>query len=350
MRKLLLPLSSLYGVGVALRNLFFDIGLLQSSKLSVPVVSIGNLLAGGVGKTPLVEFIVNNLQLRGFKVAVVSRGYGRKTNGTLTVSNGKDILATASEAGDEPLQMAEKLSDVIVIVDEQRVRGANVAIDQYGANVIVLDDGFQHRYICRNLDIVILTASELEQHEPLLPAGNRRDTWSSLNRASLIAVNRFRDLDHFNQLKERLLQKVQKPIIGIETRIVAVHRASTGFSINVQNLKTKKGFLLSGIGAPQSFEQTIRAMGVEIKHHEAFSDHHPYTDSDLARVTALAATTASDYIFTTEKDLMRIRALGEIGKNFLASQPVFWVEIALAVVSGEDLLDRSLPQVVKKDL
>jgi tetraacyldisaccharide 4'-kinase len=177
MRKLLFPFSLLYWLVSAVRNWFFDIGFLKSEKVSVPVISVGNISAGGVGKTPFIELLIDNSTTLG-RLSVVSRGYGRKSAGTVVVSDGRGKIASVENSGDEPIQLALKFPKVIVVVDEQRVRGARKAIE-LGAEVILLDDGFQHRYLHRDLDIVLLTSKEILKGDIMLPAGNRREPWKS---------------------------------------------------------------------------------------------------------------------------------------------------------------------------
>jgi tetraacyldisaccharide 4'-kinase len=157
-RPYLVPLVPFYAAGMVVRNWLFDMGFLRATQVDVPVISVGNLDAGGAGKTPLVEFLARTLAAKGRKVAIVSRGYGRTTSGMVVVSNGFVICAEASASGDEPAQMAAKLSGVRVVVDEVRSRGAQYAVSKLGADVIVLDDGFQHRYLRRNVDIVVIPA------------------------------------------------------------------------------------------------------------------------------------------------------------------------------------------------
>lgn len=152
-RNLLLPLSPLYAAGVMVRNALFDAGILHRAAVEMPVIAVGNISAGGVGKTPLVELIVDELR-KTTLVGIVSRGYGRKSHGTIVVQDGTRSMADVYEAGDELRQLANRFPNTIIVADERRARGARMAI-ALGAQVIVLDDGFQHRYLKRNVDIVV---------------------------------------------------------------------------------------------------------------------------------------------------------------------------------------------------
>lgn len=338
-RPYLVPLVPFYAAGMFVRNWFFDKGLLRSTKVSVPVLSVGNLDSGGAGKTPFVEFLARRLALKGRKVAIISRGYRRTTTGLVVVSNGSVICADASASGDEPAQMAAKLTGVRVVVDEVRSRGAQYAVSKLGADMIVLDDGFQHRYLHRDVDIVVVPANRAANAGWLLPAGNGRESLSSLNRATLVAVSRCENIDHFNAAKRALGKWVMKPVIGLTTRISAVRRATTRFSVDLAGLKGKSAIAFSGIGDPASFEWTLSTLGVVLKLHTVFSDHHDFSISDLRALEDSLKAQSADYLLTTEKDVARLSSAGGEGKLFLERTPSFYVEIEQQILDGEAALN-----------
>ena len=338
MRPLLLPLVPLYGAGVAIRNGLFDIGLLRSKKVNVPVISVGNLSAGGSGKTPLVELLARRLMQAGRKVAIISRGYKRQSTGTLVVSNGGVQCAEAAAAGDEPAQMASKLTGAVVVVDERRSRGAEYAIQKFGADVILLDDGFQHRYLKRDVDIVVIPVNEVEKPGSLLPAGNRREPVSSLRRASFIALSRCESLEDFSRANAILQKRVQKPVIGLTTKVSAFRRASSRFSVDLGGLKGKTAIAFSGIGTPQAFVRTVQALGLELKRHVVFPDHHAYEAGDLRSLETLMKDSGADYCITTEKDVARLSSPNDEVKRFIEQTPLFFVEIEQSVIAGEIVL------------
>ena len=342
MRPLLLPFSYLYGAGVVIRNWFFEIGLLQSQSIGVPVISVGNLSAGGVGKTPFVELLARKLSAKGRKVAVVSRGYGRSTTGTVVVSDGDNVIAEAPESGDEPSQIAAKLKGTIVLVDEQRVRGARYAVEKLGASVIVLDDGFQHRYIRRDADIVILSAMEALNPGMLLPAGNRREPIASLQRASLIAVSRCENVGQFDEAVKSLRRWTDKPAIGLSTRVSAFRRASTRFSVDLGGLKGKLVVAFSGIGNPESFEKTLQALGILLKNYAVFSDHHVYKENELRELEEECRKAGADFLVTTEKDVARLDLKNKVHASFLEQTPLYYVEIEQCILRGEAVLNELL--------
>ena len=338
MRPLLLPLVPLYGAGVAIRNGLFDIGLLRSKKVNVPVISVGNLSAGGSGKTPLVELLARRLMQAGRKVAIISRGYKRQSTGTLVVSNGGVQCAEAAAAGDEPAQMASKLTGAVVVVDERRSRGAEYAIQKFGADVILLDDGFQHRYLKRDVDIVVIPVNEVEKPGRLLPAGNRREPISSLRRASFIALSRCESLEDFSKANAILQKRIQKPVIGLTTKVSAFRRASSRFSVDLGGLKGKTAIAFSGIGTPRAFVRTVQALGLELKRHVVFPDHHAYEAGDLRSLETLMKDSGADYCITTEKDVARLSSPNDEVKRFIEQTPLFFVEIEQSVIAGEIVL------------
>ncbi|MCX6144096.1 MAG: tetraacyldisaccharide 4'-kinase [Ignavibacteriales bacterium] len=342
MRPLLLPFVPLYGAGVAIRNWFFDIGLLRSHKVGVPVVSVGNLSAGGSGKTPLVELLAKQLMLAGRKVAIVSRGYKRESSGTLVVSNGLVQCAEAWVAGDEPAQMAAKLKGAVVIVDERRSRGAEYAIEKFGSNVIILDDGFQHRYLKRDLDIVVLPVAEVEDPGWMLPAGNRREPMTSLKRASLIALSRCESVEQFQKAKAIVERWTDKPVIGVTTKVSAFRRASSRFSVDLGGIKGKTAVAFSGIGSPDSFARTLNSLGLDVKKYVVFPDHHFYRKSELKILEHLLAETRADYCVTTEKDIARLSSQENEFQSFLEKAPLFFVEIEQSVIAGETELNEGI--------
>ncbi len=345
MRPLLLPLSLAYGAGVVVRNWFFDIGLLRSQRVSVPVISVGNLSAGGSGKTPFVELLARKLTQKGKKVGVISRGYKRETRGTIVVSNGFAKCAEAADSGDEPAQMASKLSGVVVVVDEHRVRGALYAIQKFGVNVILLDDGFQHRYLHRDVDIVVVPAEEAAHPGWMIPGGNRREPVSSLNRADVIAISRCSSAQEFLAAKASIDSRSDKKVIGLATKVSAFKRASTGFSVDLAGLRGKSVVAFSGIGNPKQFEGTLHSLGLNVKDHSSFPDHHSYSEHELEELENVVRTSGADYLVTTEKDLARINSGGSTRNAFIGRAPLFYVEIEQSVIDGESTLNNILDRL-----
>ncbi len=337
---LLLPFSFMYGAGVGLRNWLFERNVLRSAKVSAPVISVGNVSAGGVGKTPIVEFIARELQAKKRKVAVVSRGYGRKTRGYVVVSNGRQRCAEAGDSGDEPAQLAEKLDGVVVAVHEQRVRGAQYVIRDFGVDVIVLDDGFQHRYLQRDLDIVIVSAEEVMGPRFLLPVGRQREGFAALGRAHVIGVSRCKDARQFESLKENVRRFADKPMFGFRIKAKGIVSATSTIGKNT-DMDVKTAVIFSGIGNPGSFEETVKSLGWSIRKQFVFTDHHWYKKSELKTIEQSKLDNHASMILTTEKDVARLKS-NEIGKAFLNSPEVGYVEIEAEIIAGQDVIQVAL--------
>jgi tetraacyldisaccharide 4'-kinase len=350
MRELLLPLSFLYHAGVAVRNWCFDHRWLPTTEVNVPVISVGNIKAGGVGKTPLVEFLARRLTERGKLVAVLSRGYGRATSGTLVVSNGFVQCAAADEAGDEPAQMAAKLSGVVVVVDEDRVRGARYAIERFRVDSILLDDGFQHRYLHRDLDLVILPYDEIGQKMVLLPAGDYREPFSALRRCDIVVITRCSSLEDALRSREILRQRLEKPVVAFALRVRAVRRAATRFSVDLNGLVGKRIVAFSGIGNPDSFDRTLHSLKWEVVQHRRFADHHRYSREELEGLKREFTELKADYLVTTEKDVARLIGAQNGARQLLEQMPLYYVEVEQSVLMGEGELEEVLTKLLHRSV
>jgi tetraacyldisaccharide 4'-kinase len=285
MRYLLLPFSWFYGAAMLCRNMAFDMDLLKSKSAGVPVISVGNMTMGGTGKTPLVEHIVGECIAQGRKVAVVSRGYKRESNGVMVVSNGREMLVDATQGGDEPVQIARKHPKAIVVVGERRVDAAQRAVHEFKANVVVLDDGFQHRYLKRDLDIVVIDARKNLFALPLLPAGERREPVSGLRRAGLIAFSHVDEVPKDNEWPKWLSGKFPAPRISYRYKLDHIKQAGSDRELTTRDLKGRKMLLFSGIGDHQGFVRQMSRAGVDFSDDIRFPDHHAYSQNDLNLIT-----------------------------------------------------------------
>lgn len=344
LRLFLLPFSLVYGAVVLVRNWFFDIGLLPVTKVAVPVISVGNISVGGTGKTPLVEYLAHLLREQGKKVAVISRGYKRTTRGYVVVSNGAQRCAEASESGDEPAQMAEKLDGVVVVVDENRVRAAQRVVRDFRVNTIILDDGFQHRYLHRHLDLVVVTAEETTSFVPLLPAGNRRETLSSLQRADAVVVSRWRRAEDLAQAR-KVLERWNKPVVGMSLRPTMLVHAASRRQEELGTIKGKNAVAFSGIGQPEAFEWTLESLAVNVVQHHRFLDHYRFRPRDIEEVIESYKRSRAEYILTTEKDLVRLAGNGMVSQSFFQEYPVFAVQVG-AIIDEQD----TVREIIQKAL
>ena len=313
--SLLLPPALLYGALVRLRNRRFERPG-ASLRAPLPVISVGNLTVGGTGKTPFVAWLARHLAHGGRRPAVVSRGYGgRAGRGPLVVSTGAGPLYDAATAGDEPYLLARALAgEALVVVGSDRLAGAREAA-RLGADVALLDDGFQHRRLARDLDIVLLDASNPFGNYRLLPAGRLREPITSLARADVVIVTRCRRADEPLWVIERIVRhhNPEAPLVRAGHRAVGfVDRAGHEVA------RPARAVAFCGIGNPARFRIDLAAQGVELLAFEAHRDHHPYTAAELGRLAGLAREREAPLV-TTEKDLARLEAEpGQVGVTLFA--------------------------------
>jgi tetraacyldisaccharide 4'-kinase len=349
-RGVLRLLSWPYAAVVTLRNKAFDWGVLKTASVHVPVISVGNMTAGGTGKTPLVEYIVRYCLMKGKRVAVVSRGYRRDSRGLVVVSDGQSMFVGAMKGGDEPVQIARKFPGAIVVVGERRVDAARVAAGSLGAEVVVLDDGFQHRYLRRDLDFVVVDSRGLGVLDSMLPAGKLREPWSGIRRADLVAVSK---VDMIPGTLEPDLSAFERwyngPVIQYRYKLDCVCKAPDGARIEPETMKSRPALAVSGIGDPDGFIEGLSAAGFVVKGNVAFPDHHRYTPRDVNQVIQAMQRCGAEVCVTTEKDIVRMMSDTGIVESLLNSQNVFFTCISVDVVHGEHELHTMLDSCIEKN-
>ena len=327
-RLLLCFLTLLYEPIIRLRNWLYDHQWLKSTRLSVPVICVGNLTAGGTGKTPMVIWLCQRLQTQGKKVAILSRGYKSRTDSD----------------NDENKLLQQALPKVAIVVDANRVQGGRRAIEQHQADVLVMDDGFQHRRLARDLDIVMIDATCPFGYEKLLPAGLLREPVSQLKRADAVVLSRSDQIE-FDQLAKlqnrigelaRANSNAETLLLQSEHRPVALFNAQNE-SRPCEQLKDQRVFAFCGIGQPHSFEKTIIGLGAKVIGQHFFADHHKYSPADLTRLAPLAQSQGAEMIVTTEKDWVKISTLC---KNLPI--PLYWLKVEMDMTRGSDELNRIL--------
>jgi len=303
------PLSAIFGAGVALRNTLYDRGVFKVRKLERPVVSIGNLSVGGSGKTPFVITLGEMLKERGIEFDVLSRGYGRRTTGVAVVHP----AGSPAQFGDEPLLIARRLR-VPVIVGAERYQAGLLAERTFSSKLHLLDDGFQHRRLHRDFDIVLLPYSDLDA--ALLPVGRLREPLSSLKRADAVVTGPDERLlledaeatDSLNTV-ERVMQLEEeprpKPLVVLPAEIWHVKR-----NLYLEETPARP-LAFCGVARPGQFFAGLRELGVEPVKAVAFPDHHRYTEADVRRLLTLKSNAQSGGFITTEKDLVNLGALAE---------------------------------------
>lgn len=318
---------------IGVRNILYDRGILGVTSVGCPVISVGNITTGGTGKTPFVEFLVSHFLERGAKTALLSRGYGRSSGGTVTVSDGVSLLCGADMGGDEAVQVARKYPRCVVVVDADRVRGARHVVEKFSPDVILLDDGFQHRALHRDLDIVVLDGSRDFASMPMLPAGHRREPLSALRRAHFFIRNRFdpgspdapgTGADHRTASAE------------MRYRLIAFRSAKTGGAVGIDRLRAETISAFCGIGNPRSFRSLLEGAGIRPAAFMEFPDHHRYTADDFSGMSETANRSGSSHLVTTEKDAVRIGRIDAVAGT-LADRVVYAV-IGAELTSGKERL------------
>jgi tetraacyldisaccharide 4'-kinase len=330
------PLGSLYGVAMKARRALYRSGRFQVHDLGVPVISVGNLTTGGTGKTPLVEWIARELAQTGNRVCILTRGYGRRRAGTrVIVSDGNEVLADAPLAGDEPVLLAERLKGLAAVIsDGDRVSAARWAVEHLHSDVFVLDDGFQHLRVARNLNILTLDATNPWGNGKLLPAGVLRESRAELTRADCIVITRADDPDATAELRRELTAKSKDcPVFSSRMRLVGLRavQASPGQRlIPGEELGASSAAAFCGLGNPESFFALVRRGGYQLVHTQTFRDHHSYTQTDVARVERESIKRGAELLLTTAKDEVKLR-------SFKFELPCYTADIAIEIENDEKL-------------
>jgi tetraacyldisaccharide 4'-kinase len=248
------------------------------------------------------------------------------------VSNGKQRCAEAAESGDEPSQLASKLDNVVIVVDEDRGRAAQNVISEFGVQAIILDDGFQHRYLHRDLNICVVPADELSSFRWLLPAGNGREPFSSLQRAGLTVVSRSGDEPSFNRARGKLTRWTRSPVAGMKMRCLGLRKVGNGNDLKLTEVSGRTTVAFSGIGNPSSFEQSLRSLSIEVLKHQQYPDHHLYSPSEVGSIAGSFKKLGADFIVTTEKDIARLKGQHALSEGFFEMNPVYYLDIEAEIV------------------
>ena len=329
----LTPLSGLYGVAMKARRALYQRGLFHTYKVGVPVISVGNLTTGGTGKTPLVEWIARALAQQQKRVCILTRGYGRQHSGNrVIVSNGSEIFSDAREAGDEPLLLAEKLKgEAAVICDADRVAGARWAIENLGAELFILDDGFQHLRMARDYNIVAIDATNPWGNRRLLPAGNLRESPNQLVRADCIVITRADDVAQTEALKSEIDRLSKgRPVFLSRMKIDGLRKLNS--SASADELKSGPVAAFCGVGNPESFFAQLRRDDYALCHTRIFPDHHYYTQEEINALVSQSVERGAHALLTTAKDEVKLRSLS-------CEMPCYVVDVAIEIEGESKLLD-----------
>ena len=317
-KALLGAMSQCYRAGVSLRHFAYD-WIIPIAQLQIPVISVGNIVAGGSGKTPFVEYLAKALAPK--KVAILSRGYRRKSRKTVVVKE----WTSPEECGDEPYLLAQKVPEATVIVDADRAF-AGLLAQILDADLVLLDDGMQHRKLNRDIEIAVMHADDLFGKAHFLPRGLLRDSPKRLKNAHHIILGGVRDEEHFSKLEKLIRHYSNAPITAMEL-----------FVENSTKLASKKVVAFSAIANPKRFHNTLKSLGCDIILSEEKPDHTAFTEEEIQRLANLAK--GAECLVCTEKDAVKLP------KNLHLHLPVIPVRISLTPTFGKEHLEKRIQEV-----
>lgn len=319
---LLAPLSALYFLGAYARLLCFRLGLLRSYRLGATVISVGNLTVGGTGKTPVTIDLARRLIMQGYRPAILSRGYKRKSGRpVVVVSDGDSILSEPTDCGDEPYMMARAVPRAVVIVGSDRKKTGELAIEKYGCDVLLLDDGFQHLRVNRQIDVVLYDYNDEPSTLKLLPGGRLREPLAGLARAHYVVITKV-PVDACPQRMSAIRNTIAKfaPhafVTACQFVPDGVQRIYTRQNVAITTkLNGAKVVAFCGIARPESFFQQLRQLGADPVSCTTFPDHHWFSENELSELRLQFHEHGADFLITTEKDAVRLP------EDFINSLPV----------------------------
>ncbi len=332
MKSLILPpLSLLYGAVTRTRLSLYRRGTFHTTKLDRPVISVGNITTGGTGKTPLVEWVARTVAAHGQKVCILTRGYGRKDpHLQVIVSDGYGVLASPTEAGDEPYLLASRLvGSAAVISSADRIAAGHEAINDFGTDCFVLDDGFQHLRLARDLNIVTIDATNPWGGGKLLPYGRLRETPESLSRADCVVITRCDQVRELNDLRSEICRFTGgRPIFHSEMRTARVSPLKNGSSETLTPPARVAAFC--AVGNPHSFFEHVRRDRFELALQKYYPDHHVYSQDEIDALAQQAKDVGAEALITTAKDAVKLRTLS-------FSIPCYVLEIEMSIENAEEL-------------
>lgn len=344
-RGLLWCLSKIFEVLIRLRRFLYNVRILRDSTLGVQVIAIGNLTVGGTGKTPVVEKFARELQDQGRHVAILSRGYRSKppplskrimnkllfredSTPPRIVSDGKSLLLDSETAGDEPYMLASNLRDVVVLVDKDRVKAGRYAIEKFGCDTLLLDDGFQYwKLRGRRRDIVLIDCQQPFGNERMLPRGTLREPPAHLLRATTIFITK--SDGKTEQLRKRIAQyNPTAPVIECIHHPLYFEDVFTGERRGLEFLAGKKVASLSGIAQPESFEKSLVSIGAELVYSKRFADHHRFSQQEVINAINRSKKRQAQIIVTTQKDAVRFP---KVDRRDL---PILFMRVEIKILKG----------------
>lgn len=346
MRILLLPLGFIFRIIVFFRNKLYDYEILKITRLDSKVISVGNISSGGSGKTPMTMFLADYFLRKNKFVAIILKGYKRSYDDIQVAELGyknEEKKITTEKFGDEGLVLLEFFQNVdsgkgIIVITDDKKSGSRLANDKFKADVIIIDDGFQHRKLFRDLDIVLVNFA-FRRH--LLPAGDLREPFHNLHRADIIVLNHKFDKDILKHIKG-IPGSVLDCVYEFESFI-----NEKGESLEMKNLRAAA---FCGIGDPGSFKNLLEGNGIKVNSFEKFPDHFNFTSKELDKIIDIYESNNSNCILTTHKDFVRIKysqALGDAAQNLLLNYPLYYAKIKLQIQKNSNLLTDRLDRLIQ---
>lgn len=336
----LFGLSRMYLLMGRCREMAYQYGLLGKAVLPCKTICVGNITVGGTGKTPIVELVCRTLLRKGVRVGIISRGYGRRISpksgcDTFVVSDGEKIFTPAQAAGDEPVMLAKRLAHVPVLIGKNRYQAGLKAFEKFHVQTVIMDDGFQHLQLARDLNIVVLDGQSPFGNFYGLPLGRLRESPRALKRADIILLTKVADNEQKNRVVQmmRRYNKTAPVMVGQHTPrdLISFKRDKT---ISLEALRGKTIVALSGIGDPSYFLTTLRELGAKVTSHMAFPDHHWYSTEEIRHIEHEVISGESWGLVTTEKDAVRI--------SHVPRCSVWILRIDMVLREGEQLWKKAL--------
>jgi len=309
------PLAWIFRIVTGIRNYLYDHTVLKSISSNVPIIAIGNITAGGTGKTPFVIALANWLSEVGYSPGIITRGYRRQSKGQQIVRDRDSILLTPLLAGDEPFLIASGTNKAVVIADINRVAAAETAVKTYACDIVIADDAFQHRRLKRDIDIVLWDASHNPKSSHILPAGRLRESIKGLRRTDLLLVSRtdsisVTDTDYFKKINPNLF------LFALPMSISQISNLTTGKVITPADLKNERILAFCGLGNPVQFFNTVKKLTQRTPVSKSFPDHYKYNITDLNTLIRQVEKSSCNYLITTRKDVVNLpestKAIGNL--------------------------------------
>ena len=330
---LILKLISLfYFWGHCFRMWAYRWDLFPSHKLDCRVISVGNLTLGGTGKTPVVMMIAETLRGNGHKPGILSRGYGGNSRNEINVvCDGKNILLSTEVAGDEAVMMAQRLKNVPVLVGSDRYQTGRYAIKHFGVDTLILDDGFQHLALKRDMNILLFDHQRPFGNGQLFPAGELREPKKEARRADFVCITRYSGSSYPPGINEQLIKDL--PLVKSTLRLDSLLNLNDGGIFDVKKLQDQPVAAFSGIANPGDFRRLLEQSGARVVYYHPFPDHHEYTLSDLKHIEDSGRKSGAKLILTTEKDAVKIKPSSMV-------LPFYKVALEMEILEGRETFNQ----------